>query len=284
MKFSMIAAACLTVLTSSVFVSAHQTSSFSQLRGATERRLTSNTCTTVTFFTHRTDATSQSNGTFLLLGAGPNGEDIEVPDSCKNALDAQCDVQVCPADGVLRILATSSDAWQFSIEGVTQLVSYTTSKAACSSHELKGHQGTGVFPQFTWMDTDQLDFYQEYLVRPFEQNCHFVTFTTDDVPNSSSNGKFTIVGYGDVPSRCKNALGASCTLEVCPPDGTLRIVSDSTDGWRFTVSGVTELLNYATAPSTCSTSAEKGHQGSGVAPDYTFMDKDQFDFYQQYSF
>ena len=233
----------------------------------------------VTFYTNKNDKWAASNGEFLLLGANPDGTDIVVPSECKKGITSQCKVRVCPADGILRILANTEDAWVFTIDGVSERIKRGTSPKSCTGYA--SNPQPGIFPYYTKMDTDQHDYYQEYLLRP-ETNCHAITFFTDTTdPNGKSEGEFYIMDYGEIPRQCTTG---SCDLIVCPRDGTLRIWSNSNDGWRFTIDGVKELLNYSTSPKKCSSYPNNGHQGSGVAPSRTWMDSDQFDHYQQYSF
>eukprot|EP01043_Picozoa_sp_COSAG02_P066789 COSAG02_NODE_10508_length_1924_cov_5.931544_2_plen_337_part_01 len=63
------------------------------------------------------------------------------------------------------------------------------------------------------------------------RECHTVEFRTSTSRYGASSGTFTIAGYGQMPTRCHQAPGSSCTLEVCAPE--LQISTLAKDAWFF---------------------------------------------------
>ena len=70
------------------------------------------------------------------------------------------------------------------------------------------------------------------------EGCHLVKFQTTCVAGGESPGPFTVQGYGILPTSCHDALGASCTIDVC--SGNLQVTAGDTtdlavaaDAWVF---------------------------------------------------
>eukprot|EP00586_Coscinodiscus_wailesii_P021702 CAMPEP_0172519416 /NCGR_PEP_ID=MMETSP1066-20121228/291403_1 /TAXON_ID=671091 /ORGANISM="Coscinodiscus wailesii, Strain CCMP2513" /LENGTH=271 /DNA_ID=CAMNT_0013301999 /DNA_START=78 /DNA_END=893 /DNA_ORIENTATION=+ len=206
-------------------------------------------------FQTASDNESQSQSSFTVAGYG------RIPKYCHDAIGAECDIEVCGVE-TLAMNALGADAWKFYMTGdIGDMIDHETVAG-----------GTHMPPFPTMLDTDQFDSYQEYSFKD-ANGCYQIQFTTASEENSESQGEFSIDGYGFIPKSCHNKRGAKCTIQVCDAD-SLKIRALDDDGWRFTITGdVGTLIDFLTVPT-----------GEHTAGFPTWMDTDQFDYYQRYEF
>jgi hypothetical protein len=201
----------------------------------------------ITFVTDSSWEYSTSTGPFTL-------NDVSVPFYCHSTTTSKCSWRLPKWATEITIVAETSDAWAFTIEGdVGDLVSYETVSP-----------GTHYEPFPTRMDTDQYDKKQVYKLK----KCYTLYFKT---VTHASGGTFTIDGFGDVPKSCHSSITSQCHIEVCNRE-TLVIRAETADSWGFTIYGdIGDLIAYETVSS-----------GIHYAPFPTLIDTDQFDHIQVY--
>eukprot|EP00559_Dactyliosolen_fragilissimus_P007817 CAMPEP_0184863690 /NCGR_PEP_ID=MMETSP0580-20130426/12155_1 /TAXON_ID=1118495 /ORGANISM="Dactyliosolen fragilissimus" /LENGTH=356 /DNA_ID=CAMNT_0027362161 /DNA_START=238 /DNA_END=1305 /DNA_ORIENTATION=+ len=63
------------------------------------------------------------------------------------------------------------------------------------------------------------------------ETCYSLTFKTGDGEHSTSEGPFTIEGYGQVPEKCHSFQGAECSIEICTKTNVMEITANTVDAW-----------------------------------------------------